>query len=107
MRIPKYKGDRIPDYKAITIQNVTSIDGGRCADCRVEDEHRTEVTLDNVRVEGIAPAQVHGHFATVTLGPGGTNIDFSGTDIKVVAPTAPKQVEPYRARGSLFRCSRV
>jgi polygalacturonase len=27
---------------------------------------------------------VHGHFATATLGPLGTNLDFSATDIKVV-----------------------
>jgi len=60
----------------------------------LNDEHRTEVTLDGVRVDGITPAQVHGHFATVTLGPLGSNLNFSATDIKVVpsktvsAPTA-------------------
>ena len=50
----------------------------------LNDDHRTEVTLNGVRVDGITPAQVHGHFATVTLGPLGTNLNFSGTDIKVV-----------------------
>ena len=40
--------------------------------------------VDGVRVEGITPQQVHGHFATVTVGPRGTNLDFSATDIKVV-----------------------
>ena len=95
---PKYKGDRIPDYKAITIQNVTSETDGDVLIAGLKD-HGTQVTLDNVRIDGIAPAQVHGHFATVTLGPGGTNIDFSGTDIKVVAPTAPKQAEPYGCEG--------
>jgi len=49
----------------------------------LNDDHRTEVMLDGVRIDRITPAQVHGHFATVTLGPLGTNLDFSGTDIKV------------------------
>jgi polygalacturonase len=42
------------------------------------------VTLDGVRVDGITLSQVHGHFATVTLGPMGSNLDFSATDIRVV-----------------------
>jgi polygalacturonase len=91
---PKYTGDRIPDYKAITIRNVIDTTPGDVLIAGLNDDHRTEVTLDGVRVDGITPAQVHGHFATVTLGPLGTNLNFSGTDIKVVpakalpAPTA-------------------
>ena len=96
---PKYKGDRIPDYKAITIQNVTSTTAGDVLIAGLNDEHRTEVTLDNVRVEGISPQQAHGHFATVTLGPGGTNINFSETDIQVVSPMTPKRVEAYSCEG--------
>src|SRR5258708_5551200 len=87
---PKYTGDRIPDYKTITIRNVTSITAGDVLIAGLNDEHRTEVLLDNVHIEGITKAQVHGHFATVTVGAGGTNIDFSGTDIKVVPATAAK-----------------
>jgi polygalacturonase len=30
------------------------------------------------------PQQVHGRFATVTLGAMGTNLNFSATDIRVV-----------------------
>ncbi|MEI9978977.1 MAG: glycosyl hydrolase family 28 protein [Edaphobacter sp.] len=86
---PKYTGDRIPDYKAITIQNVIDTTPGDVLIAGLNDDHRTEVTLDGVRVEGITPAQVHGRFATVTLGPLGTNLDFSGTQIKVV-PGKPK-----------------
>jgi len=96
---PKYKGDRIPDYKAITIQNITSTTDGDVLVAGLNDEHITQVTLDNVRIDGIAPSQVHGHFATVTLGPGGTNIDFSGTDIKVVPASGPKRVEAYNCEG--------
>jgi polygalacturonase len=82
---PKYVGDRIPDYKAITIQNVIDTTPGDVLIAGLDDAHRTEVTLDGVQIEGIAPTQVHGRFATVTKGPQGFNLDFSGTDIKVVS----------------------
>lgn len=81
---PKYVGDRIPDYKAITIRNVIDTTPGNVLLAGLDDAHTTEITLDGVRVDGITPGQVHGRFATVTLGAGGTNLDFSGTTIKVV-----------------------
>ncbi|MDW5264590.1 MULTISPECIES: glycoside hydrolase family 28 protein [Acidobacteriaceae] len=81
---PKYVGDRIPNYKAIAIRNVVDTTPGDVLLAGLDDTHTSEVTLDGVRVEGITPAQVHGRFATVTLGPRGTNLDFSGTTIKVV-----------------------
>jgi len=85
---PKYVGDRIPDYKAITIRNVVDTTPGDVLLAGLDDAHMTELTLDGVKVEGITPEQVHGRFATVTLGPGGTNLDFSKTDIKVVGSPA-------------------
>ncbi len=85
---PKYTGDRIPDYKAITIRNVIDTTPGDVLIAGLNDDHRTEVTLDGVRINGITPSQVHGHFATVTLGPLGTNLNFSATDIKVVPAKA-------------------
>jgi polygalacturonase len=85
---PKYTGDRIPDYKAITIRNVIDTTPGDVLIAGLNDDHRTEVTLDGVRIDGITPQQVHGHFATVTIGPLGTNVNFSATDIKVIPAKA-------------------
>jgi polygalacturonase len=85
---PKYTGDRIPDYKAITIRNVIDTTSGDVLIAGLNDDHRTEVTLDGVRIDGITPQQVHGHFATVTLGPLGTNLNFSATDIKLIPAKA-------------------
>jgi polygalacturonase len=85
---PKYTGDRIPDYKAITIRNVIDTTPGDVLIAGLNDDHRTEVMLDGVRISGITPSQVHGHFATVTLGPLGTNLNFSATDIKVLPAKA-------------------
>ena len=85
---PKYTGDRIPDYKAITIRNVIDTTPGDVLIAGLNDAHLTEVTLDGVHIDGITQAQVHGRFATVTLGPLGSNLSFSATDIKVV-PAKP------------------
>jgi polygalacturonase len=72
----------------------------------LNDDHRTEVTLDSVRIDGITPQQVHGHFATVTIGPMGANVDFSATDIKVVkmppAPASSGSAEPAFSCEGLF-----
>ena len=91
---PKYTGDKIPDYKAITIQNVYDTTPGDVLIAGLNDQHRTEITLDGMWVEGITPAQVHGHFATVTVGPMGANLNFSGTGIKVVKAPGGAAQEP-------------
>jgi len=103
---PKYTGDRIPDYKAITIRNVIDTTPGDVLIAGLNDDHRTEVALDGVRVEGISPQQVHGHFATITLGPMGTNLDFSATDIKVVAskPSSPAPASDSQTKEPAFTC---
>jgi polygalacturonase len=86
---PGYKGTHIPDYKKIVIENVVSETAGDVLIAGIDDAHRTEITLNGVFIKGLKPAQVHGHFADVTVGAGWTNIDFSGTDIKVTQPTPP------------------
>jgi polygalacturonase len=101
---PKYTGDRIPDYKAITIRNVIDTTPGDVLIAGLNDDHRTQVTLDGVRIDGITSQQVHGHFATVTLGPMGTNLDFNATDIKVV-PWKPASATPdTAAKEAAFTC---
>jgi polygalacturonase len=99
---PKYTGDRIPDYKAITIRNVIDTTPGDVLIAGLNDDHRTEVMLDSVQIMGIMPSQVHGRFATVTLGPSGTNLNFSGTDIKVVP--AAKTTADADATEPAFTC---
>jgi len=86
---PGYKGTRIPDYKKIVLENVVSETPGDVLIAGIDDAHRTEITLNGVFVKGLKASQVHGHFADVTIGPGATNIDFSGTDLKVTQPTPP------------------
>lgn len=80
---PGYTGTKIPDYKRITLENVVSETPGDVLIAGLNDEHRTTITLDGVFVKGLKPTQVHGHFAEVTIGPRGTDINFSATDLTV------------------------
>ena len=96
---PKYTGDKIPDYKAITIRNVVDSTSGDVLIAGLDDAHRTEVTLDGVSMES---AKAHGRFATVTTGPGGFNFDLSGTEIKVVGAQG---VTPGALTGPAFDCA--
>jgi polygalacturonase len=81
---PRYSGDKIPDYKAISISNVVSTTPGEVLIAGLNAEHRTEVSLDGVHIQGIVPGQVHGRFATATIGSRGSNINFGETEITVI-----------------------
>jgi polygalacturonase len=52
----------------------------------------------------VAPQQVHGHFATVTLGPLGSNLAFSATDIKVVPWKPAPSASDAAAKEAAFTC---
>ncbi len=103
---PKYTGDKIPDYKAITIRNVIDSTAGDVLIAGLNDDHRTEVTLDGVKINGITPQQVHGRFATVTMGTMGTNLNFSATEIRVVPAKSGSATVGADAAGSgsAFSC---
>ena len=85
---PGYKGDKIPDYKRITLENIYDETPGDVLIAGLNDEHRTEVTLNNVAVKGITPAQVHVAFADVTLGKMGANFAIEGKNVKVTGDAA-------------------
>jgi polygalacturonase len=56
---PGYKGTRIPDYKKVVLQNIYSENAGDVLIAGINDEHRTEITLDGVHIEGLQPSQLH------------------------------------------------
>jgi len=99
---PKYTGTKIPDYKAITIRNVIDTTPGDVLIAGLDEAHRTEITLDGVKIDGIRKQQVHGHFATITVGPMGTNLDFSATDLKI---NPPQPMAGEKISGPVFSCS--
>ena len=64
---PGYTGTKIPDYKKIVLENVVSEDPGDVLIAGLNDEHRTEISIDGVRIEGIKPAQMHLAFADIHM----------------------------------------
>jgi polygalacturonase len=84
---PGFKGDRIPDYKKILIENVTDLSSGDVLIAGYDDAHRTQVELRNVTIRGITPDKVHLKLADIATE--GTNIPIEktggNTDVKVVA----------------------
>jgi polygalacturonase len=98
---PEYIGDKIPDYKAISISNLYATTPGDVLIAGLNEAHQTEVSLDGVRIQGIAREQVHGRFATVRVGARGSNIDFGGTEIKEIQE---KKVLPEATLEPAFTC---
>ncbi|WP_255550772.1 glycosyl hydrolase family 28 protein [Granulicella sp. dw_53] len=100
---PKYTGDRIPDYKRITIENVISMTPGDVLIAGLDEEHRTEVTLQNVIVKGIKPTQVHAAFAGITTISPGTNLDFGHGNNVIVAEKSQATAASKRTPGACER----
>jgi polygalacturonase len=62
---PKYTGEKIPDYKNITLKNVYSETPGDVLIAGLNDEHRTQIQLESVQIKGMTPKQMHLAFADV------------------------------------------
>ncbi len=75
------KGDRTPDYKGITLENVVDLTPGIAQVAGLNADHPTELTLNGVEIQGIQPGQVRARFADVTVGPKGANFTFAGEGV--------------------------
>lgn len=95
---PGFKGDKIPDYKAITLRNITVMTPGDVLLAGADEAHRTQVRLENVHVAGIKPEQVHIKLADISNA--GTSIPLAGVpgDVKVIAAAMPPAA-PYSCEG--------
>ena len=80
---PNIPGDRIPDYKKITLQNVIATTPGDVLIAGKDATHITEINLDGVFINQIKPGQIHAQFAHITLDGRGTNLNFSGNNVTI------------------------
>jgi polygalacturonase len=85
---PGVAGDKIPDYKNITLQNVIATTPGDVLIAGKDAAHITEMKLDGVIVNGIRADQVHSQFSHVTVTGRGTALKFSGEGVTVTGQTA-------------------
>ena len=98
---PGIKGDRIPEYKGITLENITDETPGDVLIAGYDEAHRTEVVLKGVSITGITADKVHVKFANIVTA--GTNIPFEpvggNKDVKVAAIGAGAGAKPYSCAG--------
>ena len=83
---PGVVGDRIPDYKGITLRNIVSLTPGDVLIAGKDAAHTTEVTLDTVTIKDIKPEQVHSQYTKAAVAH--LNFDLKGTAV-VVSPATP------------------
>jgi len=82
---PKYEGDKIPDYKKITLKNIYSTTPGDVLIAGLNEQHRTELDLQDVFIKGIQPAQVHLFYTDFMVHGTGANFPLKGESVKVMA----------------------
>lgn len=87
---PGYEGRLIPDYKAITLRDLTSVTPGDVLIAGASDAHRTGVTLENVHVNGVKGEQLHMRYADIT--DAGTSMPLAAVKDKTVKVGAGKPV---------------
>jgi polygalacturonase len=72
---PGLKGEKIPDYKKITIENVYDETPGDVLIAGYDEAHRTQVELRNVLILGLRQDQIHvAHADIISVSPG-SNLD--------------------------------
>jgi polygalacturonase len=82
---PGVVGDRIPDYKRITLRNIYSTTPGDVLIAGKDADHVTEVVLDGVTIHNIKPEQVHAQYTKAAV----VNVNFGLKGTGVVVTDAP------------------
>ena len=82
---PAIPGDKIPDYKNITLQNIFASTPGDVLIAGKDAAHVTEVRLDNVTIKDIKPEQVHTQFTRAVV----SHVNFELKGAGVVTTQAP------------------
>jgi polygalacturonase len=80
---PKYDGDKIPDYKSIELKNIYSETPGDVLIAGLNDQHVTQITMQDVYIKGIVASQVHLFYDDIMLRGTGANFALKGEKVTV------------------------
>jgi polygalacturonase len=98
---PGIKGDRIPEYKNISVEHVMDETPGDVLIAGYDEAHRTQVDLVDVTIKGITLDKMHLKLADI--GNGGTNLPLAkaaeGNDVKITALDAKAPAKAYSCEG--------
>lgn len=101
---PGVKGERIPEYRNITLENITDETPGDVLIAGYDEAHRTQVNLNNVTIKGITLDKMHLKLADINNG--GTNLPLekaaAGNDVKVTAVGGAPAAKPYSCEGKFL-----
>jgi len=75
--------DLIPQFRDITLRNVSIEGDGRVVLEGLDSEHPLSVIFDNVLFDTPANFRVSAHHAEVKVGPGPFNLEIAGEDVRV------------------------
>ena len=73
-----FDGDKLPDYRDIVLRNVRSVTPGWLTLMGLDAQHRIEVGMENVTVDGVTPRQVTTSNAVVRAHEG--NVPWGGSE---------------------------
>jgi polygalacturonase len=98
---PGIKGERIPEYRNITLENITDLTPGDVLIAGYDEAHRTQLNLVNVTIQGITPDKMHLKLADINNV--GTNLPLekaaAGNDVKVVQAGGTPAAKAYSCDG--------
>ena len=98
---PGFKGERIPSYKGIVLRNIIDLTPGDVLIAGYDQEHRTEVRLEDVRIMGITPEQIHTRLADISYF--GTNLPLEeasvGKDVALTKIERKGEKKPFSCEG--------
>jgi polygalacturonase len=99
---PGFKGTKIPEYKNITIENVTDLSPGDILIAGYDQAHRTQVDFKNVHIHGLTPDKLHLKFADI--GVAATDIPFAKATDKadVKLNETSSSAVPYSCAGKFL-----
>lgn len=87
-------GTKVPTYRGITLRNIRTTGGTRVVLRGMDAEHRTEVQMDGVQVDGIDQMKQQAEHARVQLGPGPSNWIPKGDDVFVSGTSSSGVLSP-------------
>ena len=91
-----FDGNKLPDYRDIALKNVHSVTPGWLTLMGLDAEHRIEVSMENVTVDGVAPRQITASNAVVRMAGG--NLAWEGSDVSVTKQVAEIHSGHIRSR---------
>jgi len=89
-----FKGDRLPIYKDITLENVHVLTPGAFTFLGLDAEHKLGIKLDNVFADDQQHSLFYDKDADITIGPGRGNLEPSGDNVTITQTPAAAAGKP-------------